>query len=423
MKKTLSVLLSLLLVFALATSAFATSELATSAFTATTPALTVYTIAKTSWSLWNITHPNATSSPLVITSGSPWTASTTADWIKISAKEGSAGEKTITVTIAANIIPFNQTGYIKIYNCGGTKTVEINQPAGKGINIGQPETSWSIWNITHPNETTSPITITSSIKWEAKVSAGATSWIEIKPDSGEAGKSTSTVSIKANKTPEKRTGEIYIKNLVGTKTIVINQPAGLIATPLPPGGNYWDDSFDVYQQKNYGQDIAANGCGPTSLANAIRYYTKSHGKYRDVNPREVYDLAKKLGLYGPGGISIWGMVSNDTIQNRFKFSASEIFGQNYKKTDARKQMAIDMLKSGAVLIVSAPNSYYYNGGSSSCYHVVAISGYLDGKVLILDSANRTYNYCYNGRSINYPNARDFGTLWKSISCCYEVIPK
>jgi hypothetical protein len=198
-----------------------------------------------------------------------------------------------------------------------------------------------------------------------------------------------------------------------------------VPLPTPPLGTqyYWHSSFNVYQQSSYGPDMSNRGCGPTSLANAIRYYTNRHGNYRDVNPKEVFDKTVSENLFSSGGVYIWGMASNSNIQRTFRFTAKEIFGINNEKTSARKTEAVNKLKSGSVFLVSAPN-YYYNSGGSGGGHVTAIGGYsaADNKTLILDSYNRTTNYDYNRSYLTYPNARDFDKLWSSITCMYEIIP-
>ena len=186
--------------------------------------------------------------------------------------------------------------------------------------------------------------------------------------------------------------------------------------------NYWDPSFTVYQQNSYDSEISRRGCGPSSLTNAIRYHYNVRGKSKYVNLESVYNMTRDQNLFSSGGVSIWGMASNSTIQKSFGFKAEELFGYNTSKSAALKTKAINKLNSGSVFLVSAPNSYYHN--SNSGYHVTAIVGYTpaDNTVLILDSANRTNNYGYNGSSVNYPNARDFDGLWDKITCMYEIIP-
>lgn len=385
----------------------------------------------TDWSTWNITHANATSSSIKITSSVSWTATTTVDWVTISPKTGNSGTTTGTVTIAPNPTTSKRTGYIYYYNSGGGKTITINQPAGSAvIKASPPTTDWSTWNITHANATSSSIKITSSASWTA---SSTVSWIAINLKSGSSGATTGTVTITANSTTGKRTGYIYIDNSGGRKTITINQPAG--AASVPGGEYYWNRNYTVLQQDNYGSvrgyTMSGNGCAPSSLANAIQYYTAIRGRSKSVNPATVFDKVISRGYFGGGGTSIWGMLADSVIQNEFGFtvkivnsSSSGAYRYDYKAMTNGKSEAIKRLKDGAVFIVSAQNSFYYPSGSSGSYHVVAIAGYSSAtnKVLILDSKNRTSNYGYGG-ALNRPNLVDFDTLWSRTTCMYEVIPK
>jgi len=200
---------------------------------------------------------------------------------------------------------------------------------------------------------------------------------------------------------------------------------------------FWTQNYNVLQQGDYGTvyglSMMKSACAPTSLANAIRYYSSGMGKYRPVDPEAVFKMVIEKNLFYSGvGTNVGGMLSNISIQNAFGFSVEAVNSNvkegneryDYKTIAGGKNKALNLLKTGAVFLVSARNSFYYNNSGYSGDHVVAIGGYSssDNKVLILDSANNKYKHHYNGSSLKWPNAISFDELWNNISCMYHVTP-
>ncbi len=152
-----------------------------------------------------------------------WTTSCGADWITISPSSGGAGETTVTLVIKENTVQSERSATITFSADGYDKTINVVQPAGTSgtsyLNLDR-----ELIALTSSDADTQSIKVTASEEWTAVVTAGT--WLSISPNTGSAGESTSTITIKENTTAEIRTSTI--KFSIGDddydKVLTITQP-------------------------------------------------------------------------------------------------------------------------------------------------------------------------------------------------------
>ena len=101
------------------------------------PSATVAATVSTDFSCWNMVSPNASSTPLIITANTSWTASSNVSWLDLSSFSGS-GSATVTLYVAANTSSA-RSGAITIKAGSATKTVTVNQPAGASTTVVLPQ--------------------------------------------------------------------------------------------------------------------------------------------------------------------------------------------------------------------------------------------------------------------------------------------
>jgi len=267
------------------------------------PVGTVAASISTDWSNWNMTSPTTNSSALKITTNTSWAANPSVSWITLNTYSG-AGTANIMMYIAANT-GAARTGYITIYAGNISKTITINQPAGTVA--ATISTDWSNWNMTSPAANSSALKITTNTEWSASSNV---SWITLNTYSG-ASTTNIMIYITAN-TDVARTGCIIIRAGNATKTITINQPAGVI---INTSSNSYSLNVPRYAQSDSrwgnttmtsstSNTISNRGCAVCSVA-----MLEAYKKNSSITPLEIRN---RSGQLTSSGDMVWSVAGIQT---------------------------------------------------------------------------------------------------------------
>jgi hypothetical protein len=164
--------------------------------------------------------PAATSASAIAVraaSGCGWTASTSADWIVITAGQSGSGTGNVTVTVAANAGPA-RGGEIRI----GGQTIAVNQASGCAIDVSPSRVSVGA----AAGTTSIQVSAGAGCPWAA---ASDAPWIALGVSSSGSGNGQVPVSIAANSGPA-RQGTLA----VGGRTVAIEQASGCTYAVTPP---------------------------------------------------------------------------------------------------------------------------------------------------------------------------------------------
>lgn len=153
----------------------------------------------------NITFSGAVGTQTVtVTSNQKWTASANADWISITT---SSDLKSLDVKVLENTTGSSRSGYVTLTG-KITAVLNVSQAAAQ-INV-----STSSLNYENTAGTYS-LTLESEAAWTAKTSDN---WIQITPESGNAGKTSMSISVSPNESISGRNGFVYLN--IGGKQVV-----------------------------------------------------------------------------------------------------------------------------------------------------------------------------------------------------------
>lgn len=133
-----------------------------------------------------------------------WSASSNVTWMTVRKEADS-----LTISVAENLTNAKRSGKVTLSGGGVTSTINVSQlTAGmdiEGDNVLQYENTGGTY----------AISLTSETAWKAETSED---WIEVTPESGEAGKSELKISASPNGYVESRTGFVYLK--IGEKSLI-----------------------------------------------------------------------------------------------------------------------------------------------------------------------------------------------------------
>ena len=192
------------------------------------------------------------STPINVSSNQTWTASVSADWITLSAMEGT-GNATLSLTVEANTSIAERTGTV-IFSAGGkTYTVSITQKGATPILRVTPESL----SFTAEGGNNS-ISVTSNSSWTA---TSSDAWLTLSINSGE-GDATLTLMAEENTSTSSRTASVTFKGKDTSFTVNVTQEGASPAFSVTPttlsftssGGSQsvsiksnqtWTASFDV----------------------------------------------------------------------------------------------------------------------------------------------------------------------------------
>lgn len=133
-----------------------------------------------------------------------WNASSNVDWMTVKKEDDG-----VAISVTENLTNAKRTGKVTLSGGGITSTISVSQVAAgmdiEGGNVLQYENTGGTY----------AISLTSETAWKAETSED---WIEVTPESGEAGKSQLQISVSPNGYVESRTGFVYLK--IGDKSLI-----------------------------------------------------------------------------------------------------------------------------------------------------------------------------------------------------------
>jgi len=131
--------------------------------------------------------------------------------------------------------------------------------------------------------------------------------------------------------------------------------------------NYYQ--YDYTEEYGYGESIAGNACGPTSMAMVATYLT---GETHD--PLETSAWAHNNGYHARG---------NGTYRSYFA-AAAELYGLECEDLQTTTNNIVNELQEGNVLILHMNPGHFTSGG-----HYMVLEGITDdGEIVVADPASR-----------------------------------
>lgn len=171
---------------------------------------------------------------LTIVSNTKWSLSADVTWLKLGKTSGT-GDDRVSVTAIQNPNDKKRSATISVKNSLGTvvQTVAVDQVA---TNLAASPGSLAF----APVGETAQLTITANSDW----SLSASSWLTLSKTSG-SGNATLNVTVAENTSASKRSGQVLLKNSVGTtvQTIAVTQDAYTLT--LSPTELYFDPAAGV----------------------------------------------------------------------------------------------------------------------------------------------------------------------------------
>lgn len=141
----------------------------------------------------------STNQEVWVTSNCTWECSTDVNWLTVVKNEDS---NSIYISVSENLSDMSRGGYVYLTFNGETLTwISIVQRAAE---VSMQSNTLNFDNTAGAYE----LKLVSEVSWTASTSH---TWINVSPDSGEAGESTLRISALENTTISDRTGYVYIK--------------------------------------------------------------------------------------------------------------------------------------------------------------------------------------------------------------------
>lgn len=197
-----------------------------------------------------------------------------------------------------------------------------------------------------------------------------------------AAKAVTTPSAKISKNTDKVQHRVTVNSENGTRT------------------------FRVFEQNAYGKKsyIAQHGCAVCSLTTVLSGYSK---KYANYTPKKTYTILEKKVF----GTRVWKSNYKKSLRSQMPVSLYGIskvlkacgiknkYVRYFKDAQAIRQIT-NHLKTGNAVVIEVNNHQQKNGKISSKYdsrwssskHTMALLGLTNnGKVIVADSANRSWS--------------------------------
>lgn len=160
--------------------------------------------------------PEASSLPIMISGDTKWTLAASADWITLSATEGT-GDQEVMVTVTDNLSSSSRTGKITCTYHGKTSEIEVVQATAF---LNTPSTPIELLG----GGDEAVITVESNLSWEATSSEP---WLTLsRKNVGEGEELVLTASYNAS--TEAREAVVTIKSILGENKINVRQEAPII---------------------------------------------------------------------------------------------------------------------------------------------------------------------------------------------------
>ena len=160
-------------------------------------------------------------------------------WISVSPKEGTAGDYTLEISVAANETGEQRYGFVAIVSGDERVDLSVMQYGLETvIDIPESQTSWDVNCLGKVIE----VNFVTNKDWNIEVDDKASSWISASPSKGTAGEYTLEISVSANDTEEERYGFVTIVSGDMRKDINIFQGRQETVLDIPESQTSWDIS-------------------------------------------------------------------------------------------------------------------------------------------------------------------------------------
>lgn len=156
-----------------------------------------------------------------ITSNCTWSSSSSESWISVS--EDVNGGK-LTISVSANPLDTYRNGYVYV-SYGGSKSASIRITQSPS-SITASETTLQYENVASKYE----VLIQSEAAWTSTVSD---SWIQITPQSGDAGSTTVSIEVTPNTSVSERSGYVTIKTGTTSRLQIAVKQRGIYIEATP----------------------------------------------------------------------------------------------------------------------------------------------------------------------------------------------
>lgn len=160
-------------------------------------------------------------------------------WISVSPNEGTAGDYTLEISVAANETGEQRYGFVAIVS--GDERVDLSlmqYGLETVIDIPESQTSWDVNCLGKVIK----VNFVTNKDWNIEVDDKVSSWISASPSKGTAGEYTLEISVSANDTEEERYGFVTIVSGDMRKDINIFQGRQETVLDIPESQTSWDIS-------------------------------------------------------------------------------------------------------------------------------------------------------------------------------------
>lgn len=166
--------------------------------------------------------------------------------------------------------------------------------------------------------------------------------------------------------------------------------------------HYFQTDYPDTPYGRYGDTVASDGCGITSLAMVLSYLLDE-----EILPDE---LAEKYGKYCTGNGSTWELFPD----------SAEDFGVTIEKQAFSWSDVVKALKNGRVVIANAKGGSIFTSGG----HFIVLDGITeDGKILVKDPYRGNYAKKNKQLREGFANGFDQKHLKYACSCWWIYAPK
>lgn len=191
---------------------------------------------------------------LTLNTSGNWSVSQKDEWIHLSRESGTRGSHKIFVTADENTGE-QRSGFVEIKLLGGDKTELLAVTQNKKVDVLSLSTS--SFNVATLGESTDGEPMTFNINTNCDWSLNSPDWITADKESGSAGKSTVTLTVKVNTTGASREAKVEISAGSLKRSVIVKQDgAAFNLTPDKPlaGGKI------VFEASNPTPFTAIVGC-------------------------------------------------------------------------------------------------------------------------------------------------------------------
>ena len=192
---------------------------------------------------WNLGYETQ-SVEVNLSCNAEWSVSVDAassSWLSVSPSKGSAGQHTLSVSVAENTNGEPRTGTVTV-SSGDVSKVIVFMQSGFETTLSIPS-SQLFWNLGYESQSVE-VNLGCNAEWSVSVDAASSSWLSVSPSKGGAGQHTLSVSVSENTNGKSRTGTVTVSSGDVSKVIVLTQSGFETTLSIPSSQLSWSLGYE-----------------------------------------------------------------------------------------------------------------------------------------------------------------------------------